>query len=39
MLVLLTWMSFTTMVPLTVRVVPGRLNRHGVYLEDAAITS
>jgi hypothetical protein len=37
MLVSLTWMLFTTVVPLTMGVVPGRLNRHDVYLEDAAI--
>ena len=39
MLALLTWMLFTMMVPLTMGVVPGRLNRHNVYLEDAAIPS
>ena len=38
-LVSLMWMSFTTMVPLTMGVVPGRLNRQDVYLEDAAIPS
>ena len=38
-LALLTWMSFTTLVPLTVGVVPGCLNRHDIYLEDAAIPS
>ena len=38
-LALLMWMLFTRMVPLTVGVVPGRLNRHNVYLEDAAIPS
>jgi hypothetical protein len=39
MLALLTWMSFTTMVPLTAGVVPGCLNRHDIYLEDTAIPS
>ena len=39
MLASLTWMSFTTTVPLTMGVVPGCLNRHDVYLEDAAIPS
>ncbi len=37
MLVLLTWMLFTMMVPLTVGVILGRLNRQDVYLGDAAI--
>jgi hypothetical protein len=31
-----TWMPFTTTVPLTVGVIPRRLNRRDVYLEDAA---
>ena len=39
MLALPTWMSVTTMVPLTVGVVPGRLHRHDIYLEDTAIPS
>ena len=39
MLVSLMWMSFTTTVPLTMGVVLGHLNRHIVYLEDAAIPS
>ncbi len=39
MVALLTWMLFTTTVPLTVGVVLGRLNRRDVYLEDIAIPS
>ena len=39
MVVLLMGMAFTMTVPLTLGVVPGRLNRHNVYLEDAAIPS
>ena len=39
MLASLTWMLFTTTVPLTVGVVPGRLNRQIIYLEDTAIPS
>ena len=39
MLASLMWMSFTTTVPLTIRVVPGHLNRHRVSLEDVTIPS
>ena len=39
MLASLTWMSFTTTVPLTLRVVPGHLHINDAYLEDAAIPS
>ena len=39
MLASLTWMPITTTVLLTAGVVPGGLNRHDVYLEDAAIPS